>query len=267
MWYRLPVDICNNTRANDTTPPQCIEERIYFDFPPEFNEWARANTPDLLPPEAEGFIDESPLFSPLAIISPRFPDQISGVVEVFGSTNVDNLSYYQIGFGAGNEPTTFIQIGENGKEQGFNQLLGQWNTSELSDGVYTLHLQIVTEDNRVQTTSTRVTVDNTPPEIRMVEPQQAATYSASTDVVVNLDTEVFDARDIDRVEFYIDSTTTADAQTLSENGVKIGESTAFPYTMTWTIEESGLRTFWAVAYDRAGNPTASNRVIVTLENE
>ncbi|HLA42099.1 MAG TPA: Ig-like domain-containing protein, partial [Aggregatilineales bacterium] len=269
LWYRLPVDICNNTRANDTTPPQCIEERIYFDFPPEFEEWAGTNTPDLLPPQAEGVIDESPLFSPIAIISPRFPDQVSATVDIFGSTNVDNLAYFQIGFGAGNEPTTFIQIGENGKDQGFNQVLGTWDTSNLSDGVYTLRLQIVAEDNRVQSTSTRVTVDNTPPEIRLVEPRQAATYSAATDVVVSLETEVFDAGDIDRVEFYIDQTTTADesaAQTSPDVGVKIGESTAFPYTIAWTIQETGLRTFWAVAYDRAGNPTASNRVIVNLES-
>jgi hypothetical protein len=269
MWYRLPVDVCNNTRANDTTPPQCVEERIYFDFPEEFSGWAVANSPDLVPPNAEGFIREGSQFSPVAIVNPRFPDQVGGVVEITGNTDVDDMSFFQIGFGEGNEPASFIQIGENGLQAGFAQQLGIWNTGDLNDGVYTLQLQVVSQDNRIESVSTRVTVDNTPPEVRLVEPQEGSTYYANTDVVVTIETEVFDAGDIDRVEFFIDSTTQepegGDLTALTSDGVKIGESTAFPYSFPWTIEETGLRTFWAVAYDRANNRTESERVVIRLE--
>jgi hypothetical protein len=50
-------------------------------------------------------------------------------------------------------------------------------------------------------------------------------------------------------------------------GILIGESTAFPYTLPWAIEEFGVKTFWAVAYDRAGNRAESLRVVITLEEE
>jgi hypothetical protein len=102
-------------------------------------------------------------------------------------------------------------------------------------------------------------VDNTPPEVRLIEPQEGSTFYADTDVIVTIETEVFDAGDIDRVEFFIDSLST------ETDGVLIGESTAFPYSFPWTIEETGLKTFWAVAYDRANNRTESERVVIQLE--
>jgi len=261
-WYRLPIDICNNTRANDTTAPQCVEERIFFDFPPEFSEWAAANTPDLIPPQSEGVVDTGTPFSPVAIVSPRFPDQIRGIIEIFGNTNIDDLAYFQIGYGQGNEPTSFIQIGENGTQTGFNQLLTIWDTSGLPDGLYTLRLQIVKQDNRIESTSTRVTIDNAPPEIRIITPQSGTIFDATSDVVIEFEAEIFDTGDIARVEFYIDTLGTESPA----EGVEIGETTAFPYSLTWAIQESGLRTFWAAAYDRAGNRTESNRVILTLLN-
>lgn len=264
FWYRLPVDICNNTRANDTTPPQCVEEKIFFRFPPEFQEWAAANTPDLVAPTAEGFVSEgTSQFSPVAIVSPRFPDQVSGTVEVRGNTNLEGLAYYQVGYGQGNEPSAFIQIGENGNTADFNQVLGTWDTTSLTDGVYTLRLLAVGANNNTQTTSTRVTVDNTAPEIRLSAPISASTYYADTDVVVTLEAEVFDAGDIERVEFYVNPIPDPD-EPVSEEGIAIGQVSAFPYTTPWTIEGEGLRTFWAVVYDRAGNRTESERVVIRL---
>jgi len=261
MWYRLPVDVCNNTRANDTTPPQCVEDRIYFDFPEEFTEWATVNTPDLLPPSSEGVVSEDSLFSPIAIVSPRFPEQVGGTVEIFGNTNIEELTYFQLSYGVGNNPTSFIQIVEEGTERGFNQSLGVWETDGLDNGIYTLRLDVISEGNRVESTTTRITIDNAPPEIRLTSPLQAANYSASTDVVVNLQAEVLDVGgDIARVEFYM-----ADPTNTDNPDILLGESDAFPYALPWAIEdERGNRTLWAVVYDRAGNDTRSASVSVQL---
>ncbi|MFP4322183.1 MAG: penicillin-binding protein [Anaerolineales bacterium] len=264
MWYRLAVDTCNNSRANETTPPQCVQENVFFDFPPEMQPWAAANAPDLLPPEDEGVVLTDSQFSPVALVSPRFPDQISGVIEIYGNTNVDDLSYFQVGFGPGNEPSSFVQIGPNGDVADFNQLLGEWDTRPLEDGVYTLRLQVIRADNSVESASTRVTVDNTPPEIRLTAPQEAATLSAQDDVIVVLESEVFDLGNIDRVEFYANDRDNPNTAPGDVAGVLLGSSDAFPYTYTWTIDDDGPRTFWAVAIDQAGNETASNRVTINL---
>jgi hypothetical protein len=140
----------------------------------------------------------------------------------------------------------------------------------LPDGVYTLRLQVVDGENRAQNTSTRVTVDNTPPQIRLLSPLTAASYSAAADVVVALEAELFDAGDIERVEFYIDRLETSPGAEEGEiiapaEGVLLGEAAAFPYSLSWGITEQGLRTFWAVTYDRAGNRSESERVIIRLE--
>ncbi|MBZ0308501.1 MAG: hypothetical protein K8I82_20715, partial [Anaerolineae bacterium] len=100
----------------------------------------------------------------------------------------------------------------------------------------------------------------------------AATYYADTDIIVNFQAEVFDAGDIDRVEFYMAGTPDDEEGEADEENsdtsvgeILIGESTAFPYTLPWAINEFGLKTFWAVAYDRAGNRTESVQVVITLE--
>lgn len=275
LWYRLPIDVCTNTRANNTTPSQCVEERIFFNFDvtPELRQWAEENVTELLPPQAESVVIEGSQFSPIAFVAPRFPDKVSGQVEIYGNTRMDNFAYYQLGFGQGNEPSSFIQIGQNGAESGFNQLLGVWDTTQQPDGVYTLQLQVVNGENRVETAYTRITVDNTPPEIRLIEPPPAGTYYADTDIIVNFQAEVFDAGDIDRVEFYVAASPDEQDDDEEEDtqpevgGILIGESTAFPYTLPWAIEEFGVKTFWAVAYDRAGNRAESLRVVITLEEE
>jgi membrane carboxypeptidase/penicillin-binding protein PbpC len=262
-WYRLAIDVCNNSRANDTTPPQCLEERIFFDFPPEFEAWAMANAPELIPPQQEGIIREGSAFSPVAIVAPRFPDQIRATVEIFGNTNLEDLNYYQIGYGEGNEPTAFIQIGQNGTTRGFNQALATWDTTGLTDGVYTLRLQVIRAGNRIETASTRVTVDNTPPEVRLISPLGGTQISFGQSGVLSLEAEVFDSGAVQRVEFYVDALDKAENVT---EGIKIGESQTYPYSYVWALDPRalGTRTFWAVAYDRAGNATTSNRTSLTL---
>ncbi|NJL92967.1 MAG: hypothetical protein HC915_04220 [Anaerolineae bacterium] len=260
FWYRLAVDACNNTRANETTPVQCLEERIFFDFPPELQTWAGENVPEMLPPVEAGLLTEGSQFSPVALVDPRFPDQVGGVVEVYGNTNIEDLAYYQLYFGQGTDPETFVEVGEQGSTSAFNHALANWDTTTLEDGVYTLRLQAVQNNNRVQNVSTRVTVDNTPPEVRLSEPLEAATYSAEADVFVELVAEVFDAGDVERVRFWVDAP--VDAET--SEPILIEENAIFPYVAQWIIEDSGLRTFWVEAYDRAGNRAESNRVIVNL---
>lgn len=257
MWYRLPINICNNTIANDTTPAQCIDnDTLFFDFPEELQGWAQANVPDLMPPQEEDVFTEDSIFNPVAIVSPRSLTQVGGVVEVLGNTDLDNLDYFQIGYGVGAQPDTYTQLGERSDVQDFGHVLGTWDTTALEDGLYTLRLQVVQTDNVVVTRSARITVDNTAPEIRLTEPLQATTYYADQDVFVPLEAEVFDAGGITRVEFY---TLDGDEITL------IGETTAFPYSWPWTIEGTGLRTFWAVVFDQAENRTESERIIVNLE--
>ena len=47
------------------------------------------------------------------------------------------------------------------------------------------------------------------------------------------------------------------------NGQLIGTVKQAPYTSSWTIDNSGQQSFYAIAYDSAGNSTRSTAVIVT----
>lgn len=261
MWYTLQINKCNNTRANDDTPPTCLRESVFFDFrTEEMIAWAKEYRPELLPPEEEDTVVGSSLFGPVALTSPRFTDRIGGTVPVMGSIIVEDVAYYQVDYGQGSDPTTFVNLGGRVTEIPPDNQLATWDTSALEDGLYTLRLQVVYTDNRTESVRVQVTVDNTAPEIRLVEPQPARTYTASDDVFITLAAEVFDAGGVQSVAFY----------TLDESGepapLLIEESTAAPYVARWTIEGEGLRTFWAVVTDQAGNETESERVIINVQD-
>ena len=56
---------------------------------------------------------------------------------------------------------------------------------------------------------------------------------------------------MDYVEFYRD-------------GDLVATSGEWPYTARWEITGPGTYTFWAVAYDAAGNSAESEHVLVTV---
>ncbi|HYO87831.1 MAG TPA: PKD domain-containing protein, partial [Candidatus Limnocylindrales bacterium] len=102
----------------------------------------------ILPPTAQ------PLPIRIVIVSPTPGSIIAGSISVFGSAVAPNFLQYQLEYGP--EPNTgnlwypadsvrFAPV-QNG-------LLGQWNTSPLNDGVYTLRLRVFLRDGTVLTTS------------------------------------------------------------------------------------------------------------------
>ena len=72
-----------------------------------------------------------------------------------------------------------------------------------------------------------VVVDNTPPKVEIVHPKTGDRYVMEDDEMVSITVDAEDAWEMDRVEFYLDST-------------KIGESTVAPYSLRWTITMSDV---------------------------
>ncbi len=251
-WKPYEINTCSGLLATASSPSTCVEEVDYFDYPPETRAWAR-DTGQRMPPTEYDVNGSSSPFSAVAITSPSDLGRVRGLVEVRGNATDDNFSYYRLDYGAGIQPDVWLQIAQ-GTDQGRDLVMGTWDTSGLSSGAaYTLRLQMVRSDNTLETIYVSVTVDNTPPQVRLNDPPDGSIYSINQDVYVPLQAEVTDNVQVATVEFYHD-------------GELIDTSEEWPYTAHWTISgEPGTYTLWAVAYDAAGNSAESDHITVQVQ--
>ncbi|NDJ78659.1 MAG: hypothetical protein GYB65_20610, partial [Chloroflexi bacterium] len=240
-WKTYDLNVCNQTLATPSTPPECRETQPpYFDYPPETRLWAR-NAGEPFPPTARDTVDVSSPFDPVAITSPSPLDRVSGAVEISGNATDDNFSQYTLAYKEGTQGDTgWVEIGVPRTQSGWGIPLGVWNTSGLSDGaLYTLRLTMVRQDGSLVRQDIQVTVDNAPPQIRLIDPVPNRTFSAGQNVYVPLSADVQDNLGVSAVEFYIDNA-------LFE---RVEEA---PYTTRWTISvDPGQYTIQAIAYDVA----------------
>ena len=96
-----------------------------------------------------------------------------------------------------------------------------WDTTGF-DGLYILRLTVMQHNGGVQTNDVPVVVDNAPPTVKIVYPENDQSYIMEDDELVSITADAQDAWEMDKVEFYFD-------------GNKLGESTFAPYSIRWTI--------------------------------
>lgn len=251
-WVVHRVNTCNNTLATAYSPAECVAEATYFEYPSEMREWAENNPVDLPPTEIDRSGTDS-LFNTVAIISPSFLEKVSGTVEITGNAIDENLFYYYLEVGEGANPEQWQRISENESEGGRGVTVTSWDTTSFEDGLHTLRLIMVREDQTLERAVREVIIDNTPPTVRLTEPRTDKAYSRERDVFIELVAEAFDNDQIDYVEFYVD-------------GVLVETTNQAPYSYRWEIHEFPEARVWVVVFDAAGNRTESEPVTITLED-
>ncbi|HWR67240.1 MAG TPA: Ig-like domain-containing protein, partial [Bellilinea sp.] len=107
------------------------------------------------------------------------------------------------------------------------------------------------EGQRVQLAYLQVTVDNTPPVVRIPYPLPGQVFAGAGQRIVTLQAEVEDAVGVQRVEWWLD-------------GVKIGERTSLPYALIWD-GKLGTHMLQVRAIDRSGNESRSEVVEITVQ--
>ena len=225
VWRAFEINKANGKLATPYTPPELRERRVFMILPPEANDWIRENN---VPQPPRAYDDE---FGPtvfneeVAIISPRPFSYARDIVEILGNARGGNFQRYKVEFGPGLNPTQWTQIGPEHYNQVDRNVLEYWDTRNLEEGLYTLRLTVFGNDGSVRTAETQVTVDNTPPEVRIAKPADGDVYVMEDDEWVTIQPEIDEAWAMDRVEFYLD-------------GVKFAESTVPPFNQKWTITMS-----------------------------
>jgi membrane carboxypeptidase/penicillin-binding protein PbpC len=255
VWQAFQVNRDTGKLATVFTPPELVERRVYEILPPEAADWVRlAGLPQppteydtiYTPPEAGGgdvFIASLQPFS-----------YVHGVVPITGTVKSENFSFFRLQFGPGLNPTQWTQIGGDRGEQLENADLQTWDTTALGNGLYSVQLLVVKNDQTFVNYTVQVTVDNTPPTAALVTPTEGQTFTLGDDESVIIQPDVADNLSLAFVDIFVDDK-------------KVQTTTVAPFTYRWRLAGPGAHTIHIRAVDAAGNAAESGRVGIVLREK
>lgn len=140
LYQVVRLDRNSGRLANEFTPPDAVEEKVFKIYPEPYREWAEANGIPQPPFDPEQVFD---LVPELFIRAPVEGEVVSGVVAVFGTANTPNFRSYELQYGVSHDPGAFSPpvIGPFGAPV-LDGFLGEWDTRDLSEGPHTLRLVV-----------------------------------------------------------------------------------------------------------------------------
>lgn len=245
-WQTYEVNTQTGQLATANTPANLIDERVYFVPPESILEWW-TETGQPLPPTDYDTISRPEVLKSVQILQPADFAYVGGLVDIRGSIDDPNISYYQLAFGQDVNPGQWLDIGGQQTNYAQGTSLGTWDTSDLN-GVYTLRFTVVFNDGSIDTDTKLVTLDNTPPSLNLLTGDGTTTVRYPAQTVISLVADASDNLTIDRVEFY-------------QNGDLLGIDREWPYGFEFDITSVGTEVFSAVVFDQVGNNAQSDLTV------
>jgi membrane peptidoglycan carboxypeptidase len=283
----FPINKETGKLALAGTPPEMVEVKPMYIFPPQAQDWyasmtdeERASMPQaptdfdtrfggvvnagdvaITFPANNGYVSAiltDTLAAPAPVIDPNNPPPPPaplppGIVQIRGNAKGGNWVAYKVFFAPGWSPAPeqWQQIGPDQPNQVDNNVLENWNLGGVAPGQYSLKVQRIENDGRITESVIQVTIDNTPPAVELTQPRPGEGFTTPEDEWVDVTARVLDDNSISKVEFFV-------------NGELFATKTVAPFTAKWTIRAGGRVEFHTIAYDGAGNKTESARVSVNI---
>jgi membrane peptidoglycan carboxypeptidase len=219
------------------TPSELVEERVYLVIPPNAVEWAQAaGLPT--PPDSYDALTAPETLADVHIDFPEMFSHISGKVSINGTAAGPDFEFFRVQVGKGLNPREWIQIEEANHSPVHGAVLAEWDLDGLG-GLYAVQLQVVRNDQRIDTSIIQVTVDNQNPDVKISQPEHGQQIISAEGDTFILQAEAQDDIALQKVEFYIDNRLLASL-------------TQPPFTLSWS-STLGEHTFLVRAYDLAQN--------------
>jgi membrane peptidoglycan carboxypeptidase len=248
LYRQFQINRETGRLATVFTPLELIEEQTFLIPPPQAAAWAQAaGLP--LPPEDYDAIQPPEPSSTVNISEPALFSFASGQVRFRGTAAGPGFRFYQILVGQGINPQTWLQIGEDGISPVTQGLLGEWQTQGL-EGLYTIRLVVVRENQKVEMATLQLTVDNAPPIVRVLYPQVEQEFIYTQDRQIIFQADANDSIAVRQVVWLVD-------------GKQVGESAQPPYIFNWQSTR-GEHILEVKAYDLAGNEGKSEQITFTV---
>ncbi len=249
LFTQVAVDSVTGRLATVYTPAQQVENKVFMAVPPAAKTWALANGIELAPTGYDDIPAETPVITTAQITQPVMLAAVRGMVDIEGNAGGADFSYYRLETGKGLNPTDWLQIGENVDQPVSNGRLGTWDTSGLQ-GQYILKLMVVRKDLRFEQALIQLNVDNQPPDIQVLDPQdgEKITMLSGKPVLVNISAK--DDQSVLKVEIFLDNQ-------LEVTFLKP------PYAWLWD-SRPGKHILNVKAYDWAGNASQASATFTVL---
>ncbi|MBN2471743.1 MAG: hypothetical protein JXN59_13565, partial [Anaerolineae bacterium] len=249
-YVMVEVNRENGKRATASTPRDQVEQRVFFTYPAEAQDWALAQGIQGPPAEYDA-VGPPPVFGPVAILEPDSLAYLRGTVDIRGNATLPGFAYYQLAYGAGLNPVDWTQIGSQVGTPARGALLGRWDTTGLN-GLYSLRLTVVTDTQEVQQSVIQVTVDNMPPEVAIETPEaDSEVLAAGLNPVMDVGVIYSDNVGVTQVVYYLD-------------GEVVNSAIEPPFSASVVLQSIGPHSLWAEAFDAAGNSTVSDRITFSV---
>ena len=158
MFREFSVNRETGLLATVFTPPELIDNRVYMLVPENARDWAQSADLDI-PPTSYDAIQAPPVNPVANITSPQLFGDVNGTVQITGTASGDGFLYYRVQVGKGLNPQEWIQVGSDTTTPVTNNLLAEWDTTELS-GLYAVQLVVVREGQLLDTAVIQVTISN-----------------------------------------------------------------------------------------------------------
>jgi 1A family penicillin-binding protein len=246
MFFK-PIKIHSDTGqlASPQTPLDQIVEKVFFDIPLEVQDWAQQEGILLAPTEVH--IPAPTL--PLAISWPQPGRPVRSLLQITGNVNIPNLNWFWVEYGVGANPSRWSQIDVQQTSPVVNNVLMAWDTFPLN-GLYTIRVIARDTSNQEHEVRVPVTIDNTPPEVGLLSPQQDGNFPLEP-LLIRVDAS--DNQALDAVAFFID-------------GQAFAQRRQPPFEVEWNPGgAAGTHTLFVVAFDKAGNQATTPQITLTLQ--
>ena len=239
LFRRYQINRETGRLATVFTPPELIEERVYMLVPPEASSWAKeAGIPT--PPSAYDVIHMPTPSAEAVITSPQIFTTLGGEIAIQGTAAGEDFISYRLQVGQGLNPQSWLALGDPVTTPVENGLLASWDTSGLS-GLYAIQLIVLRNGQRAETHTIQVTIDNQPPEVTILYPEEGQVFEYQATVPITFQVETSDNTGISRLDYYLDERL-------------LSNQTQPPFALPW-LPRLGEHTLTILAVDRAGNET------------
>ena len=248
VWQEFEINRETGKLATVFTPQNLVEKKVFQVLPPEASDWIR-ETGLPQPPNEYDTIQNPNDKADVAILSPSPFGYVRGEIVIKGTVKPENFQLFKLQFGPGLNPTKWTQIGDDRKEKIENDELGKWNTTGLN-GLYTIQLVALKLDQTFAVSTMQVTVDNTPPNVKLLAPTDNQEFQIKDESII-IQPDAKDNLSLSFVEIYVDDK-------------KVATNTVAPFTTRWKMT-AGKHVIYVKAIDAAGNEAESKRVTVGVK--
>ncbi|NLG49466.1 MAG: PBP1A family penicillin-binding protein, partial [Chloroflexi bacterium] len=181
---RLQVCTVTNRIANEYCPHESVVTKQFHDYGERWDEWTRQRGLEP-PPRQVCDVHTGPTRVSIRVDS----QELTGMIEVRGSTDIPEFAHYVVEFGRGDSPSGWERITPEIQSPVYDAALCRWDTTRVEDGTYTLRVVVTDKRGHTQEARTLVQIRNATPTPDVTETPTATPTGTVTTTPTMMPTE------------------------------------------------------------------------------